>query len=174
VIVLLAGLPGTGKSTLAAAISARLEIAILDKDVVRAAIFPAPFVEYSAGQDDFCIRLMLQVAEYLLSRRPHLTVFIDGRVFAHTYQIEQVRDAATRMGTPFRLIECVCSEETARRRLEHDVQTGTHPARNRDFSLYQRVRATMDPISEPKLVVDTDRPIEECAGLAVRYLTEAR
>jgi adenylylsulfate kinase len=173
-IVVLAGLPGTGKSTLTTALTARMETAILDKDTIRAALFPARFVEYSHAQDDFCMNLMLQVAEYLLARRPDLTVFIDGRVFVHTYQIENVREAATRIGTPFRLIECVCSEETARLRLEHDVQTGAHPARNRDFSLHQRLRSTMDPIPQPKLVIDTDWPLEKCAEAAARYLTEAR
>ena len=38
-IVIMAGLPGTGKSTLAQALAQRLPGAVLDKDAIRAALF---------------------------------------------------------------------------------------------------------------------------------------
>jgi len=174
VIVLLAGLPGTGKSTLAKAVAGRLPAVILNKDAVRAALFPPPLIVYSTGQDDFCVRMMLEVAAYLLRRDPAMTVFIDGRVFGKRYQVEDVRAAAEQARTPFRIIECVCREETARRRIEHDLTAGAHPAANRDFALYQRLRDTSEPVPEPKLVIDTDAPLDECAARASAWLSAAR
>jgi adenylylsulfate kinase-like enzyme len=51
--VLLAGLPATGKSTLARALAERLEgAAVLDKDRVRAALFPGDMVDYTTEQDE--------------------------------------------------------------------------------------------------------------------------
>ena len=46
--VLFAGLPGTGKSTLARALAERLGAAVLDKDRVRGALFPGALTDYSA------------------------------------------------------------------------------------------------------------------------------
>ena len=62
---------------------------------------------------------------------------------------------------PLLFIECVCSDETARRRLAADAASGVHPARNRDDALYRRVKDLFEPITEPKIVVDTDRALED-------------
>jgi predicted kinase len=174
VIVLLAGLPGAGKSTLGNALAERLHGVVLNKDTVRAALFPAPLIEYSTGQDDFCVRIMLQVADYLLARDPALPVFIDGRVFAKYYQIAEVRNAAAALHTPFHVIECVCSDEAARERLQRDALAGAHPAKNRDFLLYQRLRESMEPVPDPKLVIDTEHRLDDCVAHAMAYLSAAR
>jgi predicted kinase len=158
-IVVMAGLPGTGKSTLARALAAELGGVVLSKDLLRAVLFPEAFVEYCAEQDDFCQDLMLRTAQYLINRHPDLTVLLDGRTFSKTYQIENAIETARRLNTQWRIIECVCSEETAQQRIESDH---THPARNRTFDLYTAVRSQFEPIILPKLVVDTDQPLETC------------
>ena len=65
-IVLMAGLPGTGKSTLAKAIAQGVAGVVLDKDAVRAVLFPESLTAYTCTQDDFVIQVMLSTAEYLL------------------------------------------------------------------------------------------------------------
>lgn len=67
-IIVMAGLPGTGKSTLARLLSQRLSAVVLDKDSVRAALFSSSDIEYSDAQDDFVVGVMLQVAEYHLKK----------------------------------------------------------------------------------------------------------
>jgi len=69
-IVLLAGLPGTGKSTLAANSAAHLDAAILSKDEIRQALFAPPDVEYSTAQDDFVLQIMLEAAAWLSGKNP--------------------------------------------------------------------------------------------------------
>jgi predicted kinase len=65
-IVLMAGLPGTGKTTLARELAARTSGRVLSKDEIRHALFTPDEIEYSSRQDDFCLRVMLQTAGYLL------------------------------------------------------------------------------------------------------------
>jgi predicted kinase len=167
-IVIMAGLPGTGKSTLARALAHAGGGIVLDKDVIRSVVFPAEYVEYSNEQDDFCQSLMLETAGYLIKRHPGLRIFVDGRTFSRKYQIDGVIGAAGKLNTEWRIIECVCAEESARRRL--DASRLSHPAHNRSFELYQWIRAQFEPITLRKLVVNTDRPLEECVKEAGEYL----
>src|SRR5271170_1769871 len=101
--VVLAGLPGTGKSTLARAVSARLSGAVLDKDKVREALFPGAMTDYTREQDDLCVRAMLEAAAYLTrkgaaSHQRVPFIFIDGRTFSKRDQIDEVVQAAERAG----------------------------------------------------------------------------
>jgi len=169
-LVIVAGLPGAGKSTLARAVAERVGGAVLDKDPIRAALFAPGDIEYGAAQDDFVMELMLQAAAYLLSKNPSRIVFLDGRTFSHAYQRRRAIEFARKFGTPWRTIECVCSDVTAKTRLAEDERTGRHPAANRTWELYERVRASFEAIEEPKIVIDTDGDFGSCVEQAIRGL----
>ena len=166
-IVIMAGLPGTGKSTLAQALAAQVGGIVLDKDSVRAALFSDPWLEYSREQDDFCVEILLQAAGYLLSRpSPPLFVFIDGRTFSRRYQVEHVADYAKSQGCSLKLLHLVCSDEVARRRLQH-----SHLAKNRDFALYLKVKAEFEHIERPHLTLNTNDGMTEAnTQQCLRYL----
>jgi predicted kinase len=150
VIIQMAGLPGTGKSTLACALATELSAVVLDKDRVRHALFTTA-VAYTRDQDDFCVRLLFEAAAWLLDHgRP--TVILDGRTCSQRYQIDQVRQFARRQVQRLLIIECICPETIVRARLAGDDR---HPAANRDFALYRRLREAADLIDTPKLTVDT-------------------
>jgi predicted kinase len=168
-LIAMAGLPGTGKSRLGQALAEALQGVILDKDTVRAALFPPDAIEYSTTQDDLCVWIMLLVAADLFRQNPQHTVILDGRPFARRYQRDVVVRAATTAGVKLALIECVCSEATAKERIEGDAGR-EHLARNRDFTLYQRLKAAFEPIEHAKLVVDTDRPFDECLETCLAYV----
>lgn len=170
-IILMAGLPASGKSTLCRELALRLDGTVLDKDKIRAALFSPPEIEYSNGQDDFCIKIILETAAYVLGRNPSQFVFIDGRPFSRTYQIDQVLEVATGLKQEWRILECVCSEETARKRLAEQSTGSKHPAKNRDYELYMRVKNRFEEIRLPKLIIDTDQPLEACVELGTKALT---
>jgi predicted kinase len=169
-IVLMAGLPGTGKTTLARELARRTAGRVLSKDEVRHAIFTADEIEYSTRQDDFVLQIMMETAEYLLTQDGSQRIFLDGRPFSRRYQIENVIAAAEAMLQPWRILECVCSEEVARQRLEHDTVRGGHPAGNRNYQLLLEVKARFEAIMLPKVVIDTAQELEMCVQTALNKL----
>jgi predicted kinase len=171
-IVILAGLPGTGKSTLARALAQSLPGAVLDKDLIRAALFPSEHVEYSLAQDDFCQEIMLQTTAYLLAKNASLPVLLDGRTFSRRYQRERLIDFCSQLGTPWAMLECVCTEQTALERLAIAAAQNTHPAANRTPELYRQIRESWQPIEDPKIVIDTDASLDVCADRALRYILQ--
>lgn len=66
----MAGLPGTGKSTVARGLAKKTAGCVLSKDEIRAALFAPDDIEYSTAQDDFCMEIMLQAASFLFRRIP--------------------------------------------------------------------------------------------------------
>lgn len=169
-VIMMAGLPGTGKSTLARALAERCGGVVLDKDAIRAALFAPAHIEYSREQDDFCQAIMQRTAEYLLSRNPTLRIFLDGRPFSRRYQREQVQDTVTRLHTPLAIIECTCSVAAALGRLRRDRESRAHVAENRSAELYAAIKAGFEPLTEPRFTVNTENPLEECVRQAEAYL----
>jgi predicted kinase len=169
-MVIMAGLPGTGKSTLAAELAKRLRGTIISKDTLRHALFDPGDVEYSTEQDDFCMELMLQTAQYIWNKHPQRVIFFDGRTFSRRYQLERALQMARELGQPWTILECVCSDETAKRRLEGQQQGG-HVAGNRNYALYLAVKKRFDEITLPKAVINTDRPIETSIAEALAAIT---
>jgi predicted kinase len=166
-LVLMAGLPGTGKTTLARELALRVSGTVLEKDAIRHVLFEPRDLEYSTYQDDFVMETMLRTAEYIFVKDPNRVVFLDGRPFSHSSQIQRVKEFAASQQQPWRILECVCSSGTAQQRLESQHSSGVHPAANRDFDLYRAVRERFEPIPPPKTVIDTDTSLASCVEVAL-------
>lgn len=168
--VLLAGLPATGKSTLARALQERLGGIILDKDRVRSALFPGAATDYTREQDDLCMRAILDAAASLTVHRRAEYILLDGRTFSRKTQLDEVIAAAGLSGATWRILHLFCSDEVADSRLSKvDPE---HPARNRDMELYRRVKENFEPIVYPKVELDTSDGVEGIVDTAAGYLVE--
>lgn len=167
-LVVMAGLPASGKSTLARKLRAPLNAKLYDKDEVRAYIF-GEHVDYSREQDDVCLDIIYLATQQLLEKNTSLNVILDGRSYSRSYQVEAIQELSKQTQTPLVMIECRCSEASARHRLLADKES--HPAVNRNFELYQHSRAHAEPIPEPKLLLDTDAQTPDgCLPSCLKYI----
>jgi len=166
--VLLAGLPGTGKSTLARALAARLDGAVLDKDKVREALFPGALTDYSREQDDLCVHAMLEAAAYLTERQRAQFIFLGGRRFSRREQIDEVIGAAERAGARWRILHVTCSDAVAEARLSRIDPN--NPAKNRNAALYRDIKNRFEAIAYPKLEVGTTQGVDAVLEDVCRYL----
>ncbi len=173
-LIAMAGLPGTGKSTLASRLAEELGGVVLSKDTVRSALFPPPVLDYSTEQGDIAMAAVYRAAAYLRTTFPRRAVILDGRTFLRAYQVRDLFALAASLRETPALIECVCADEVARQRLEHDLTRGEHPAKNRTYDLYLAVKAAAEPLQQPRLVLDTGAtPLGECVRQSLAYLHEA-
>src|SRR5712691_4012505 len=99
-LIAMAGLPGTGKSTLGRLLAGVCAATVLDKDTIRAALFPIHLIEYSTRQDDFCMSIMFQVASYMKRNNPSLNVILDGRTFSRRYQVAALEQLGRELAVP--------------------------------------------------------------------------
>ena len=166
-IIALAGLPGTGKSYLAHALAKAHPMIILDKDQIRAHLFPGEYTVYTRQQDDLCVNIMLQVSAFHLQMDPSRIIILDGRPFLKTYQVDHVINAAQKMKTPLYWIECTASDETIKHRTIQDY--GIHPAKNRTWEWYLSQKQEAEALTVPTLRIATD---EEASELAVARVLE--
>ena len=166
--VLFAGLPGTGKSTLARAIAKRLDAAVLDKDRVRGALFPGALTDYTPQQDELCMRAMLEAAAYLTELERVEYILFDGRTFSRQAQIEDVLLAAVRAGARWRVVHVKCADAVAEERLARSDPS--HPAQNRDAALHRRIKQQFEPITQAKLEVDTTSGTDALLAVVEEYI----
>jgi predicted kinase len=163
-LILMAGLPGTGKSTVAAELAERLDAVILNKDIARHALFPPDLVEYSTEQDDFVIDVLLRTASYIWTKHPERTLILDGRTFSRASQRKHATDFAEQAKQKWQIVGCACQDDIAKARLSQPDPN--HPAGNRTPQLYDRVKARWEPITETHITINTDDTVnfEELAG----------
>jgi len=146
-LIALAGLPGTGKSTLAAALAARLRWPVLDKDSVREHLFGSA-VDSSREQDDRAMAAVYDEAEARLAAGAE-GVIVDGRTFTRRAAVDALIAAAARADAALLVVECRCAPAVARARLAADVAAGRHPAGNRGPALHDRLAAEAEPLAVP-------------------------
>jgi predicted kinase len=167
-LVVFRGLPGTGKTFLARNVVASMpDLLVLSRDSLRAGIIARP--TYSSAEKDLVDELILSMACFLMERGR--SVLIDGMALSSARRVEQFVHAAGSRGIPWRLITCVCSEETALARLDSDA--GEHPAGDRGQKLYFEVKRRFESVPHPSLVVDTERDAAENLAAILRYLNDS-
>jgi len=171
----MAGLPGTGKSSIARQLATRLHALVLSKDEIRAELFSNEQIDFSREQDDLCMMVVYLIAGYLLRANPEQTIVIDGRTFSQSYQTEQLLSRAESFEVKPVIIECVCDDAVARQRLENDRRAGAHPAANRTYKLYLDLRDKAEPINADRLLVDTGKEsLKNSVDRCIAYLKNER
>ncbi len=163
---MLVGLPGAGKSTLAAALAHRLPGArVLDKDKVRHALFDP--CDYASAERDVVFAAMLDAARYHLGR--DRTVVFDGLTFSRRSQVAAAEAVAQDAATFAAVIVCDVPVELAIERCDADRG---HLAENRDGELVRRVAAEMEEPAGDYLTLDMTADVEWLTEQALAYVND--
>ncbi len=161
-IVALCGLPGSGKSTVAAILSERLGYVWLRSDVIRKEL---GLGQPAGGVDLYGDAMTRHTYDVLLKRteeavRDGRSVVADA-TFGARADRRRIRELAEHASTPFTLIECVCPDDVLRQRLTHRLHV---PDAASDATIAQlaEIRARFDPVGElpdsQHVRIDTSQP----------------
>jgi predicted kinase len=145
-IVVVCGLPGVGKSTLAGDLAPLINAVILSSDKIRKELFSKPI--YSKQELKLIYDIIILLAKYLY--RAGINCIIDA-----TFNKEKSRtELKNKLLLPIeelRIVECICSEDAVVSRLK---------SRKNDYSdanlqVYKRMKKYYEPILEDHIVIDT-------------------
>jgi predicted kinase len=144
-IVVVCGLPGAGKTTVAEHAAELLDAELLRTDVVRTDLFSDP--EYTDAE-------MRAVYDELFERAAEIvhggdSVVLDG-TFQHREHRESVQNTADDLDVPATLVKVEC-EETV---VEERIRQRSDDESDADFSIHQQYRESFDSIEREHAVVD--------------------
>lgn len=150
-LVVLSGLPGSGKSHLAREIARRQPVAILESDALRKALVKRP--TYSQKESGRLFAACQTLLEDLLSAG--VPVLLDATNLKEMHRRPLYR-IAERTGAHLLLVDVRAGEDVVRRRLAHRG-SADNPWDRSDATLdvYESMRREAEPIERKHLTVDT-------------------
>jgi predicted kinase len=169
-LLVVGGLPGTGKSTIIDRLARHLSLPVLAKDWIEASLWRCEIgTEQKSGW--IAYQLMTFLAEAQLRHG-------NGVILDSVATSERLRqgwyELADRCAANFIAIECICSDEHLHRsRLEpRDRSIPGWPELS--WEQVQEVRSRYEPWRTERLVLDSVKPLEENVSLAKDYLARQR
>lgn len=145
-LVLFAGLPGSGKTTIARAFATRMGALHLNSDTVRRDM--GLMGRYAPDDKQRVYTELLERTQSALQNGQ--TVVIDS-TFAKADTRTPFVSLATRQGVVVYWVQTFARDEVIRERLRQP-----RPDSEADFEVYQRIAAEADPLPEPVCRVDTE------------------
>ena len=168
VLLLTAGLVGTGKSSLARDLAGPLEAAVLTSDVIRKEMAGIPVTErqYAPWGTGLYTEESIEHTYSELHRRADASlqrgraVVLDASYRKRSWR-EAALDIARRANVPALVLECVAPEEDIRARLERRLRRRGGPSDGR-WEIYAQQKASYEPLTElsasQHLMIDTALP----------------
>lgn len=159
-LVVLGGLPGTGKTTIARALSERLGAAHIRIDAIETAMWRVGITaDEPTGIGSYAVAEA--VAESCLAAGTPVVIDAVNPVEAAR---RAWRDLATRAHAPLHIVEIVCSDELEHRRRVETREADLEGAR---MPSWQEIAARE---YEPRVVVDTREPMAACLALIEQHV----
>jgi predicted kinase len=163
-LVVVSGLPGTGKSYFSRRLVERLPAVILESDQLRKTLFPAP--GYSAVESRRLFRAAHVLVERLLRRG--VPVVFDATNLSEHYRGYLYR-IAERLEVKLVLVRVEAPAELVYQRLQVR-RADTEDWSDADWGVYQRLRPEEEKIRRRHYVVDTSRDIGPVISKIVREI----
>ncbi len=167
VLMIISGLPGTGKSHFSRQLTERVPLATLETDTLRKALFSVP--TYSASESSRLFRLTHALIGELLDRGVPVLLDATNLVEARRRRLYTIAD---QRDVKLVLVRVEAPPEVVRERLagrKQGEQREDHS--DADWRVYERMRRSEEPISRGHITVDTTRDVSPVVDEVLREIT---
>jgi len=152
-LIVVSGLPATGKSYFSSRLAERLPLVILESDALRKTLFSSP--SYSSKESSQLFRAIHLLVERLLKRG--ISLILDATNLSERYR-EYLYSIADRLDVKLVLVRVEAPPEVGRERLEmRRENSGSKSAAN--WAVYQKMKSAVQKIHRNHYAVDTSRDI---------------
>ena len=151
-LLVVCGLPGTGKTTVATMLSEQLEAPLIRTDVVRKDLFTDP--EYTSEETAVTYEETLTRSGSAIERDG--IAIVDG-TFRTSALRETARQRASTSGATFDLVYVTCSQDV----VEERIAKRTDDESDADFEIYKHLRSIFESPPESCYQVDNSGSLEE-------------
>ena len=165
-LIVLSGLPGTGKSHFANELRKRLPLLVLESDRLRKVLAPNP--RYTQGESHRLFAAChLLIEEFLMQDR---LVLLDATNLTEDFR-QPLYDIAQRVSVPLVLVRLTAPQEVVRQRLS-DRGAGMHPSDYSDagWLIYSRMSPHEEVFARDYLNVDSLGDISASLDEVVRLV----
>lgn len=149
-IVVISGLPGTGKTTVAKELGSELNAPVLTTDEIRKAKSEHP--KYTQSKKLGIYEHMFRIAKDLLFEKD--TIILDGTFFK-----KELREHAFQLGSDndkcVFILETLCDEDVVKQRIDKRYQENVD-ASEADYKVYKIIQSQFEPIEEPYFRIHTE------------------
>ena len=167
-LIVFSGLPGTGKSTLAEAVGKYFGISVFAKDWLEASLMQSGLrstdKNKSLGFAGYELLTVLAKRQLMLEQ----SVILDSVVATKTIRAGW-RRLAKRYQAEWRVIECVCSDESVHRARLKTRKRGIPGWHELEWSEVERVKKYYVSWRQEHLTLDMKNPLEENLAKARAY-----
>jgi predicted kinase len=165
-LVVISGLPGTGKSRFANDLRHRTGAVILESDAVRRLLFERPSYTWQESRRLFTV--IHATIEQLL--REGISVIFDATNLAERYR-RPLYQIAGQCGAKLILVEVTAPAEVAMARLAERAAAGGSLS-DADVAVYERMLPTWEEIGREHFVVDTSKPTNAAVEAIAREMKD--
>lgn len=150
-IVVVCGLPGVGKTTVAEDVADRVEGRLLRTDVVRKQILTNP--NYTEEESRMVYGEVFDRARETIEDGQ--SVVLDG-TFKDAIYRDRAKELSESLDAEFDLVKVECSEDVVRER----IRSRKNDASDADFEVHAMYRERFDPIAGDHVTVDNSKGLE--------------
>ncbi|MFD7011172.1 AAA family ATPase [Rhodococcus jostii] len=162
-VIVLTGLSGTGKSTLADHLARDLGVPAFSGDWLLGAIAPAHTVLAKLTRPDY-LAMYHSLLESLITRQLMLDQGATVDCAINDTISERWQKIAEDRGARLDIVECVCSDEHEHRRRVEGRQRHIPGWHEVDWNHLQRMRVETPPLTVPHLTVDALYSVDDNLG----------